>query len=115
MDSYLRTETQLAPEAQRESTPFEMRITTQGKIRNYITYANALFTVRQKDHDRCDSLLQEKNCQFISLLAMGKAISKAISIAEIIKKRVPGLHQATEIGSTSFTETYTPQVPGLDP
>lgn len=46
---------------------------------------------------------------------MGKAISKAISIAEIIKKRVPGLHQETEIGSTSFTETYTPQVAGLDP
>jgi hypothetical protein len=46
---------------------------------------------------------------------MGKAISKAISIAEIIKKRVPGLHQAIEIGSTSFTETYTPQVAGLDP
>lgn len=45
MDSYTRTETQLAPEAQRESSPFEMRITTQGKIRNYITYANALLTV----------------------------------------------------------------------
>jgi hypothetical protein len=48
MDSYLRTETQLAPEAQRESTPDEMRITTQGKIRNYITYANALFTVSKR-------------------------------------------------------------------
>jgi len=113
MDSYLRTETQLAPEAQRESSPCEMRITTQGKIRNYITYANALFTVC-KGLDR-DSPSQEKNSQVISLLAMGKAISKAISIAEIIKKRVPGLHQTTEIGSTSFTETYTPQVAGLDP
>jgi len=44
---------------------------------------------------------------------MGKTISKAVSIAEILKKRFP-LHQISEIGSTEIDETYLPLVEGLD-
>lgn len=46
---------------------------------------------------------------------MGKAIHKTVSIAEIIKRRIPGLHQITEIGSAEIVETYEPKVTGLEP
>jgi len=78
----------------------EIRVTTQGKMRRYISYAT--------------SLLQDKQCEEITLKAMGKAINKTVSIAEIIKRRIPGLHQITEIDSTDIKETYTPNEEGLD-
>jgi DNA-binding protein len=49
----------------------------------------------------------------IVLRAMGKTITKAVSIAEILKKRFP-LHQITEIGSTEIEEIYQPTIEGLD-
>jgi DNA-binding protein len=49
----------------------------------------------------------------IVLRAMGKTITKAVSIAEILKKRFP-IHQVTEIGSTEIEEIYHPSVEGLD-
>jgi len=79
--------------------PNEIRITTQGKMRKYILYAITLF--------------EEKRLESIVLRAMGKTISKAVSIAEILKKRF-SLHQITEIGSTEIDETYVPSVEGLD-
>jgi len=79
--------------------PNEIRITTQGKMRKYILYAI--------------TLLEEKQMTSIILRAMGKTIAKAVSIAEILKKRFP-LHQITEIGSTEIEEIYQPSVEGLD-
>jgi len=49
----------------------------------------------------------------VVLKAMGKTISKAVSIAEILKKRFP-LHQITEIGSNEIDETFIPVVEGLE-
>jgi DNA-binding protein Alba len=79
--------------------PNEIRITTQGRMRKYILYAV--------------TLLEEKNLESIVLRAMGKTISKAVSIAEILKRRYP-LHQITEIGSQEIEEVYKPTVEGLD-
>jgi hypothetical protein len=39
---------------------------------------------------------------------------QAVTIAEIIKRRVPGLHQNTSIGSLDITDTYEPIEVGLD-
>lgn len=39
------------------------------------------------------SLLTEKGASSITIKALGRAINKAITIAEILKRRVPGLHQ----------------------
>ncbi|KAG6525868.1 hypothetical protein ZIOFF_015839 [Zingiber officinale] len=68
MDRYQRVE------KPREETPInenEIRITTLGRMRNYITYAT--------------SLLQEKNSNEIVLKAMGRAINKTVMIVELIK------------------------------
>ncbi|URE30666.1 Alba [Musa troglodytarum] len=72
----------------------EIRITSQGIIRNYVSYAT--------------SLLQERRGREIVLKAMGQAISKAVAIAEIIKKRFPGLYQDTAISSVSITDVWEP-------
>ncbi|XP_010264064.1 PREDICTED: ribonuclease P protein subunit p25-like protein isoform X2 [Nelumbo nucifera] len=98
MDRYQRVE---KPKPESTINENEIRITTQGLIRNYITYAT--------------SLLQEKRVREIVLKAMGQAISKTVAIAEIIKKRIPGLHQETTISSTSITDIWEPIEEGLVP
>ncbi|KAM3361209.1 ATP-dependent RNA helicase A-like isoform X2 [Capsicum annuum] len=80
----------------------EIRITTQGRLRNYITYATNL-------------LLQEKGSKEIALKSMGRAISKTVMIAELIKRKIAGLHQITSIGSTDITDTWEPVEEGLLP
>ncbi|PON83538.1 Splicing factor-like protein [Trema orientale] len=99
MDRYQRVE---KPRA--ETTPInenEIRITAQGRMRNYITYAT--------------TLLQEKGSNDIVLKAMGRAINKTVMIAELIKRRIVGLHQNTSIGSTDITDTWEPLEEGLLP
>ncbi|KAK6279191.1 hypothetical protein POUND7_019458 [Theobroma cacao] len=51
----------------------------------------------------------------VVLKAMGQAISKMVAIAEIIKKRIPGLHQETSISSMSITDMWEPMEEGLVP
>ncbi|KAG4132828.1 hypothetical protein ERO13_D08G057200v2 [Gossypium hirsutum] len=46
---------------------------------------------------------------------MGQAISKTVAIAEIIKKRVPQLHQDTAISSLSITDVWDTIEEGLVP
>lgn len=57
---------------------------------------------------------KEKNFKEIVLKAMGRAINKTVTIAEIIKRRIPNLHQITEIDSTDITDTWEPLEEGLD-
>lgn len=98
MDKFQRVE---KPKA--EAAPInenEIRITAQGRMRNYITYAT--------------TLLQEKGSDEIILKAMGRAINKTVMIAELIKRRIVGLHQNTSIGSTDITDVYEPLEEGLD-
>mmetsp|Transcript_10783 Transcript_10783/g.40475 ORF Transcript_10783/g.40475 Transcript_10783/m.40475 type:complete len:116 (+) Transcript_10783:68-415(+) len=59
--------------------PGEVRITQSGRVRHYITYALRCF--------------RESASPFVTLRAMGRAISKAVSVAEVLKRRVAGLHQ----------------------
>ncbi|KAF8402062.1 hypothetical protein HHK36_013014 [Tetracentron sinense] len=59
--------------------------------------------------------MQEKRVREIVLKAMGQAISKTVAIAEIIKNRIPGLHQETTISSTSITDVWEPIEEGLVP
>ncbi|KAL5555797.1 hypothetical protein UlMin_038033 [Ulmus minor] len=99
MDRYQRVE-----KPRGEATPInenEIRITAQGRMRNYITYATTLF--------------QEKGSNEIVLKAMGRAINKTVMIAELIKRRIVGLHQNTSIGSTDITDTWEPLEEGLLP
>ncbi|KAK0583499.1 hypothetical protein LWI29_037551 [Acer saccharum] len=98
MDRYHKVE---KPKPDSPINENEIRITSQGAIRNYITYAS--------------TLLQEKRVKEIVLKAMGQAINKTVAIAEIIKKRIPRLHQDTAISSVSITDVWEPIEEGLVP
>ncbi|KAH7517520.1 hypothetical protein FEM48_Zijuj09G0073500 [Ziziphus jujuba var. spinosa] len=96
MDRYQRVE---KPKPESPINENEIRITTQGVIRNYISYATTLL----------------QRVREIVLKAMGQAISKTVAIAEIIKKRIPRLHQDTAISSVSITDVWEPIEEGLVP
>ncbi|TYI41875.1 hypothetical protein ES332_A01G056900v1 [Gossypium tomentosum] len=97
MDRYQRVE---KPKAETPIDEKEIRISNQGSMRNYISYAL--------------TLLQENGSNQIVFKAMGKAINKAVAIVELIKKRIVGLHQITSIGSTDIIDMWEP-LEGLVP
>mmetsp|Transcript_13552 Transcript_13552/g.28617 ORF Transcript_13552/g.28617 Transcript_13552/m.28617 type:complete len:167 (-) Transcript_13552:2042-2542(-) len=76
----------------------EVRITQQGKPRNYISYAMKLFA------DNSDKIV---------LKAMGRAINKAVTIAEILKRKMP-LHQCNALSSVEMVDIFEPLEEGLD-
>ncbi|KAE9446603.1 hypothetical protein C3L33_21495, partial [Rhododendron williamsianum] len=101
----------------------EIRITTQGRMRNYITYATTLLQFLNDlllskllgvVSDQLD-LDKEKGSNEIALKAMGRAINKTVMIAELIKIRIADLHQNTSIGSTDITDMWEPLEEGLLP
>ncbi|KAL8489869.1 hypothetical protein ACS0TY_025671 [Phlomoides rotata] len=96
MDRYQKVE---KPKPESPVNENEIRITSQGLVRNYISYAT--------------TLLQERQVSEIVLKAMGQAINKTVAIAEIIKRRIPRLHQDTAISSVSITDTFEPIEEGL--
>ncbi|XP_010536430.1 PREDICTED: ribonuclease P protein subunit p25-like protein [Tarenaya hassleriana] len=98
MDRYQRVE---KPKAETPIGENEIRITSQGRARNYITYAM--------------TLLQEKGSNEVVFKAMGRAINKTVNIVELVKRRIAGLHQNTSIGSTDITDTWEPLEEGLLP
>ena len=81
------------------SDPNEIRITQQGKPRNYISYAIGLFD--QEDNDS------------ITLKAMGRAINKCVTITDILKRKMP-LHQITKLSSEEIIDVFEPLEEGLD-
>lgn len=98
MDRYQKVE---KPRVETPIDANEIRITSQGRMRSYITYAM--------------TLLQEKESEEIVFKAMGRAINKTVTIVELIKRRIVGLHQVTSITSTDITDTWEPLEEGLLP
>jgi len=68
-------------------------------MRSIIAYATNLF---------------QKGATEVILKAMGLAINKTVTIAEIIKRRITGLHQNTIIDSTDIIEVWEPLEEGLE-
>lgn len=66
-----------------------VRITQSGSINAYVTYAQ-----RQ---------LQDPSVRRIQLHAQDKAISKAVTVAEILKRVHPGLHQHNLLAPETLT------------
>ncbi len=77
--------------------PNEVRITAQGNRNSYITYA----------------LTKLDQHPSIMIKAMGRALSQAVTVAEIVKRRVIGLHQITSIDASEITDTWEPLEEGL--
>jgi len=86
--------------------PNEIRITALGRRKNYISYALNLLDPQEVDGNG-------QSHDTILLKAMGRAITKTVAIAEIIKRRIEGLHQVTEIESSEITDVWEPLEEGL--
>ncbi len=110
--------------------PFpEVRITQQGKPRNYISYAENWLSRRlvrfyllllpclllAKNRLPIVPLVfdQSDGSTTIVLKAMGRAIKKAVTIAEILKRKIP-LYQLNALSSVEMVDIDEPVEEGLD-
>ncbi len=57
--------------------------------------------------------LSQNGSDHVELKAMGKAINKAVTIAEILKRKMP-LHQVTSLSSCEIVNVFEPLEEGLD-
>eukprot|EP00038_Savillea_parva_P016634 m.17398 g.17398 ORF g.17398 m.17398 type:complete len:168 (+) comp3497_c0_seq1:73-576(+) len=86
-----------APEGgPRQDKDRTIRVTVNGKIRKYVTAAKKI-------------LHGDGDCQ-LRVYGEGRAVTKAISCAEVLKHRIVGLHQNTTIGMTKVTEVWEPKL-----
>merc|ERR1719502_1993214 len=87
----------------KESQPKEehvILVTAAGRTSAYVTYAAKMFNEMDKDE--------------LIVKATGNALTTAVTLAEIIKRRFKGIHQITKIGSTDIVDEYEPLEEGLD-
>ncbi|CAL1535579.1 unnamed protein product [Lymnaea stagnalis] len=78
----------------------EMKVTNGSKIRNIMGYAMSTFA--------------DKNIRHLTWNGTENAINKTISCAEIMKRKIKGLHQITQIGFLRVEDFWEPTVEGLD-
>ncbi|RUP11971.1 hypothetical protein BC936DRAFT_139906 [Jimgerdemannia flammicorona] len=77
----------------------EIRVTTQGKIKTYVSHGLALL--------QASLIYQDSRFHSIVLTGQGKAINKTVSVTEIIKRRLDGsLHQYTQVGNVKATDVW---------
>ncbi|XP_066966459.1 ribonuclease P protein subunit p25-like protein [Macrobrachium rosenbergii] len=79
-------------------TTSRLEVTPSTKIRDAITIA-------------LEKLKTENQLLWIGA---GPAVSKVVSMAEIVKKRVKGLHQVTQLSYKRVDEYWEPKLEGLD-
>jgi len=106
----------------------EVRITTQGKVKRYVDYAVRLLTGPNKENDEENNsnpneperTIPEnekprptKQFDTIVLKATGRAIYSAVTTAEVVKRKVAGLHQVTLLNTLEIDDTWAPLEEGL--
>jgi len=97
MDKYRKV---IKPKEEVEKPENEIRLTAQGSVSNYVSRAATVFG--------------ELGHKKVVITAAGNALSKAVTLAEVIKRRFKGLHQITSIGSQEIIDEYEPKEEGLD-
>ncbi|XP_059157418.1 ribonuclease P protein subunit p25-like protein [Physella acuta] len=102
MENYLKGESHAVydPPSLSMDGAIEMKVTNGSKIRNLMGYAM--------------SSIADNNVRHITWNGTGNAISKTISCAEIMKRKIKGLHQITQIGFLRVEDFWKPTVEGLD-
>ena len=74
----------------------EIKITSKGLIKNYLGYAFRI--------------LNKTNHRNLKIRATGNAIVKALILIELVKRRVPELHQLNKIYSRELKSTKEPKI-----
>lgn len=99
---------------QEDIQPNEIRITKVGSFGSYISYAVALLDPSLLKQDEQAEIKEQTVYDQIVLKGMGQTINKTVSLAEVIKRRVAGLHQINEIQSASIVDEFEPKTEGLE-
>ncbi|XP_054638778.1 ribonuclease P protein subunit p25-like protein [Dunckerocampus dactyliophorus] len=101
------------------NTP-EVRVKDGSKIRNLLRYVLDRMEVKPEAaaHEEGGGGVNKGPplCRQLVLTASGKGVSKAITCAELLKRRVRGLHQLTQLANNTVTDVWEPLEPaaGLD-
>ncbi|XP_006866049.1 PREDICTED: ribonuclease P protein subunit p25-like protein-like [Chrysochloris asiatica] len=92
-----------SPMPQLPPNTLDMRVQDGSKIRNLLELAL--------------SQLERGNARHVVFSGSGRVIGKAVSCAEIVKHRVPGLHQLTKLHFLETEDSWVPTSPdtSLDP
>jgi DNA-binding protein Alba len=94
MEKYKRVKQNIIP------ADNEVRVNRDTPTNNYVKYVMTQFN--------------ECGAKKVSIVAMGDAIYKVITIAELVRYRVKQLHQINEISQMEFRDEYLPLEEGLD-
>eukprot|EP00041_Stephanoeca_diplocostata_P007085 m.97683 g.97683 ORF g.97683 m.97683 type:complete len:168 (+) comp16724_c0_seq2:273-776(+) len=78
------------------TSPNTIRITLNGKLHSYVAVGRKLLEASPETGQ-------------LTVKGEGRAVTKAISVAEILKHRVHGLHQVTTIGMATTREYWDPK------
>ena len=78
----------------------EIRVTAVGSVAAYVTRAATVYN--------------ELNKEQVVIKASGNALTRAVTLAEVVKRRFKGLHQITSVGITEIVDEYEPLEEGLD-
>jgi len=78
----------------------EIRVTAVGSVSAYVSRAAKVYN--------------ELNKPQVLITGTGNAITKAVQLAEVVKRRFKGLHQITKMGSQEIVDEYEPLEEGLD-
>lgn len=98
----------------------EVRVKDGSKIRNLMRFALSRMEDKpsstEGEDDAEPKRSAEKICRQIMFTGVGPSVSKAITCVEILKRRVRGLHQYTQLHYRTVQEVWEPLEPdaGLD-
>jgi len=90
----------------------EIRVTAVGSVSAYVSRAAVVYG--EKDAKVGGSENVGLGLSKVVIKATGNALTKAVTLAEVIKRRFKGLHQITSLGSTEIVDEYEPIEEGLD-
>merc|ERR1711957_1110742 len=78
----------------------EIRVSAVGSVSAYISRAATVFN--------------ELGKPFITITGSGNAVTKAVTVAEVVKRRFKGLHQVNSLSTQEVVDEYEPLEEGLD-
>merc|ERR1712050_451684 len=78
----------------------EIRVTAVGSVSAYVGRAAKVYNEMGKPK--------------VVIKASGSALTKAVTLAEVIKRRFKDLHQITALGTTEIVDEYEPLEEGLN-
>lgn len=96
MEKYQRVDSR---KADTPDEPNQIKLTGRAPRRRIISVAMEYF---------------ENGERFVVLKALGRASQAAVSVAEVLKRRIAGLHQITEVSNLEIVDVFEPLEEGLE-